>query len=104
MKSIRNGHAYNLPVCQLVVVIDDGQQIDRVADTVTVQVRVSYSAVSYLFGAFEHRFLSQFYRIEDKNEINDEKHEKEKDQTEDKEENNKQEQDPRKNRKKRRRK
>ena len=43
-------------------------------------------------------------RIEDKNEINDEKHEKEKDQTEDKEENNQQEQDPRKNRKKRRRK
>jgi|TARA_A100001011_G_scaffold109831_1_gene116443 YidC/Oxa1 family membrane protein insertase len=43
-------------------------------------------------------------RIEDKNEINDEKHEKEKDQTEDKEENNQQEQNPRKNRKKRRRK
>ena len=43
-------------------------------------------------------------RIEDKNETNDEKPEKEKDQTEDKEENNQQEQDPRKNRKKRRRK
>ncbi len=43
-------------------------------------------------------------RIEDKNEINDEKHEEEKDQTEDKEENNQQEQNPRKNRKKRRRK
>ena len=33
MKSIRNSHAYNLlPVCQLVVVIDDEQRIDRVAD------------------------------------------------------------------------
>ena len=43
-------------------------------------------------------------RIEDKNETNDEKHEKEKDQTVNKEENKQQEQDPRKNRKKRRRK
>ena len=68
LKSIRSSHAHHLPVCQLVVVIDDGQQIDRVADTVTVQVRVSYSAVSCLFGAFEHRFLRQFSQIEDKNE------------------------------------
>ena len=27
-----------------------------------------YSAVSYLFAAFEHRFLRQFSQIEDKNE------------------------------------
>ena len=60
LKSIRNSHAYSLLVCQLVVVFDDGQQIDRVADTVTLQFRVSYSAVSYLFGALEHRFLRQF--------------------------------------------
>ena len=32
LKSIRSSHAHHLPVCQLVVVIDDGQQIDRVAD------------------------------------------------------------------------
>ena len=55
--------SYNLPVCQLVIVIDDGQQIDRVADTVTLQFRVSYSAISYLLGAFEQRFLRKIYQM-----------------------------------------
>ena len=62
LKSIRSSHAHHLPVCQLVVVIDDGQQIDRVADTVTLQFR-AYSAVSYLFGAFEHRFLRKISQV-----------------------------------------
>ena len=56
---MRNSHAYDLPVFQLVGVNDDGQQIDRVADAVTLQFRVSYSAVFHIFGAFEHRFLLQ---------------------------------------------
>ena len=39
MTSIRNSHAYTcsvLHVCQLVVVVDDGQQMERVANTRTV--------------------------------------------------------------------
>ena len=60
LRSIRNNHAYYLfPVCQLVVVIDGGQQIDQVADAVTLQFRVAHSAVSCLFGTFQYRFSRQ---------------------------------------------
>ena len=52
-----------LTVCQLIAVINDGQHIDRVADTVTLQFRVSYSAVCYLFRAFEHCFLRQVSQV-----------------------------------------
>ena len=61
MKSIRNSQAYNL-VCQLVAVIDHGQQIDRIADTVILQFRFSLSAVSHLFGALEDRFQRRISR------------------------------------------
>ena len=68
LKSIRNGLGYNPPLCQLVVVTDDGQEIDWVDDAVTLWFRVSYPAASYLFGAFEHGFLRQISQVYAKNE------------------------------------
>ena len=37
----------------------DNRSTGLLIDTVTFQFRVSYSAVSRLFGAFQHRFLRQ---------------------------------------------